>query len=189
LGAVTVSPETFTMVDYRSADIKKITERLVAQVELPGDPPVSIAVDETMPLARVRIASTDPVVIEIDGGAFEDPKRIRKFFPEGATRVIGRLLFQTKDLRTASFGTPPERDELPLELRVAWDVSAMGRVARLGHPPQQQRWLYAFRTRHGFSDGVDRAFEQLWTGDRFTWSDIEKISADAVASADRDTAA
>jgi hypothetical protein len=184
LGAVTVSPETFTMVDFDSADIRTITERLLARVDLPGDPAVTIQVDETMPLARVRIASTDPVVIEIDGGAFEDPKRIRKFYAEGATRVIGRLLFQTKDLLDPTFGSPPDREELSLELRVAWDVYGMGRVARLGHPSQQQRWLYAFRTRHGFSDGVDRAFEQLWSGDGLRWADIEQISADAIASAD-----
>jgi hypothetical protein len=184
LGTVTVSPETYELVDFESGLIREIVERLVAQIELPGDPDVTIQVDETVPLARVRIASTDPVVIEIDGGAMEDPKRIRKFYPDGATRVIARLLYQTRDLLDPEFGTPPDREELPLELRVAWDVYGMGRVARLGHPPQQQRWLYAFRTRHGFSDGVDRAFDQLWTGEGLRWADIEKISADAVASAE-----
>jgi hypothetical protein len=113
----------------------------------------------------------------------EDAKRIRQFDPDSAARVIGRLLFQAKDLLDPSFGTPPDRDDLTLELRTAWDTYGSGRVARLGYPSQRQRWLYAFRTRHGFSDGVDRAFELLWSGDGYRWADIEKISADAVDSA------
>lgn len=170
------------MVYFDAAEIEAIARRLVEQVGLPGDVEVDIRIDETVPLGRVRIASADPVVLEIDGGALEDPKRLRRFYPSGAQRVLGRLLFQTSDLRRSDFGEPPARDDLSLELRTAWDVSAMGRVARLGYDGQRQRWLYAFRTRHGFSDGVDRAFDALWSGDGLTWADIERISSEAAAS-------
>jgi hypothetical protein len=179
---VHVSPETFSMVHFDAAEIEALARRLADDVGFPDDIDVDIRIDETVPLGRVRIASTDPVVLEIDGGAFEDPKRLRRFHPAGAQRVLGRLLLQTRDLRRPDFGEPPARDDLSLELRTAWDVYAMGRVARLGLDAQQQRWLYAFRTRHGFSDGVDRAFDALWSADELTWADIERISSEAAAS-------
>jgi hypothetical protein len=171
------------MVDFDANEIRDLTAHLLALVALPGDPDVELKIDESMPLGGVRIASADPLVIEIDGGALEDPKRLRQFFPEGATRVIGRLLFQGRDLRDPDFGTPAPRDELDLPDRVAWDTYASGRVARLGYDAQQQRWRYAFRTRHGFSDGVDRAFDRLWSGEGLSWADVTTISADAIAAA------
>jgi hypothetical protein len=183
---VTVSPETFTMVDYDAGAITALVERLADRIGL-GDRSIEVRIDETMPLGRVRIASTDPVVLEIDGGALEDPKRLRQFYELGATRTIGRLLFEVQDLLRPDFGTPPDREDLELAERVAWDAYASGRVARLGYDAQQQRWRYAFRTRHGFSDGVDRAFDLLWSGDELTWADIEQLSADAVASANSAT--
>ncbi len=170
------------MVEYDAAQIAALVERLADQVQI-GEHDVELRIDETVPLGRVRIASTDPVVLEIDGGAFEDPKRLRKYYEPAALRTIGRLLFQAKDLLRPDFGTPPDRDEMELPLRVAWDTYAIGRVAGLGYEGQKQRWLYSFRTRHGFSDGVDRGFELLWSGDGLTWAEIEQISADAVASA------
>jgi hypothetical protein len=181
LAHVTVSPETFTMVDFDAATIASLTERLVDQVGF-GDARVDLRIDETMPLARVRIASVDPVALEVDGGALEDPKRLRQYDARGAARVLGRLLFQAKDLGWADFGTPPERDDLPLPHRVAWDTYAVGRVARLGYDAQEQRWRYAFRTRHGFTDDVDRAFGVLWDGDGLTWDDIVTTSDRAVTS-------
>jgi hypothetical protein len=183
LAKVSVSPETFSMVDFDAADIRSIVERLADEIGFAADQTIDVQVDETVPLGGVRIASTEPVVLEIQGGAFEDPKRLRQFLGDGASRVVGRLLFQTKDLLDPAFGTPPPRDELELPERVAWDTYAIGRVAGLGYDAQRQRWLYAFRTRHGFSDGVDRAFDELWTGDGLTWADVQRISADALASA------
>lgn len=171
------------MVAFDATEIRSIAERLADQIGFASDLTIDVRVDETVPLGGSRVASTAPVVLEIQGGAFEDPKRLRQFHAEGAVRVIGRLLFQTTDVLDPAFGTPPARDELELPERVAWDTYAIGRVARLGYDAQQQRWLYAFRTRHGFSDGVDRAFDLLWSGDALTWSGIQQISADALASA------
>lgn len=179
---VTVSPETFTMVDFDAGVIATLVERLADQVGL-VDTDVEVRVDESMPLARVRIASADPVLVEIDGGALEDPKRLRQYDEQGASRVLGRLLFQVKDLRRPDFGAVPDREDLPLPHRVAWDTYAIGRVARLGYDAQEQRWRYAFRTRHGFTDDVDRAFGLLWSSDDgLRWDDIVTISDSAVAS-------
>lgn len=171
------------MVSFDAADIRSIVERMADQVGFASDVAIDVRVDETVPLGGIRVASTAPVVLEIQGGALEDPKRLRQFHAEGALRVVGRLLFQTSDMLEPAFGTPPARDELDLPERVAWDAYAMGRVARLGHDAQRQRWLYAFRTRHGFSDGVDRGFDLLWSGVGLTWVDVQQISADALASA------
>ena len=58
----------------------------------------------------------------------------------------------------------------------------MARLRRAGYPSQRQRRLYAFRTRHGFSDVADRAFQRLWTADDLTWSDIAALSDEATAA-------
>jgi hypothetical protein len=178
---VDVSPETFTMVDFDAAAIREIAEGLCSKIGIPPEQSVTINIDETVPLARARVASVDPVVLELEGGALEDPKRIRQFFPLGATRVLGRLLFQARDALDPLFGTPPSRDEMALPLRVAWDTYSAGRVGRMGYEAQRQRWLYAFRTRHGFHDGADQTFERLWEGDGLSWADIERLSADAMS--------
>ena len=169
------------MVEYDAAQIAALVERLADQIDL-GDRDIEVRIDETVPLTRVRIASTDPLVLEIDGGAFEDPKRLRQYYEPAALRTVGRLLFQARDLLQPEFGSPPDREELELPQRLAWDTYAVGRLGGLGYDTQKQRWLYAFRTRHGFSDGVDRAFELLWGGSGLTWAEIDQISADAIRS-------
>jgi hypothetical protein len=186
---VTVNPENFEFVDFDAPTIAAIAERVADQVGIGGDDELTIDVDESVPLSRVRIASTDPIVLDIEGSAFEDAKRIRQFDEQAATRVLGRLLFQVLDLRTPGFGEPAPRDELSFPLRVAWDTYATGRVARLGYDAQRQRWLYAFRTRHGFTDEVDRIFDLLWNGDGYTWADLERLSAEALAAGHADAAA
>ena len=57
----------------------------------------------------------------------------------------------------------------------------VGRLARLGYPPQRQRRLYHFRNRHGFTDAADAAFDRLWAADGLTWAEIVAISDDAIA--------
>ncbi len=181
MAKVDVSPETFTLVDFDAAQIRAAVERLCDQIGFGSDQVVKVEIDESVPLGRVRVAAIDPIVLELEGGALEDPKRIRQFFPLGADRVLGRLLVQAHDQLDASFGDPPDRDELSLSLRVAWDAYSAGRVERLGYESQRQRWLYAFRNRHGFHDGADQAFDLLWTSDGLTWADVERISNGALA--------
>jgi hypothetical protein len=176
---VVVSPATFANVEFDAGEIQRLTEGLAADVGLPDDLDIRIEIDESVPTGRTRVTSQDPVVIEIESGALEDPQRLRRFSAKGAARVLGRVLLQVGDLRNPQFGDPPTRDELSFPLRSAWDVYAMGRLDRLGHTTQKQRWLYAFRTRHGFSDAADRAFDQLWGGAELSWADIEEISGAA----------
>lgn len=177
--AVTVEPSTFTMVDFDAAEIAAIAEDVVGIAGIDGD--VVIAVDETAALGRSRLTDLDPIRLEVESGAFEDPRVLRAFSRERALDVIGRYLTRAADRRSGFADAPPEH-ELDLPHRVAWDVTAAGRIARAGHPAQRQRWLYTFRTRHGFTDLADGTFDALWDGRITTWRELADASDRAAAA-------
>jgi hypothetical protein len=180
---VTVTPETFTMVDFDAATIASLAEQLVGEAGLPESTRVEIEVIERTPLGRVRVESLEPLRISVEGGAFEDPQHIRKLSPARVVDVLGVHLFQVRDRLDPAFGGPPLDDELPLTHKVAWDVYAVGRLDRLGHRTQRQRRLYHFRNRHGFTDEADAAFERLWSADGLTWAEITALSDGAASAA------
>lgn len=183
--AVTVTPETFTLVEFDHDAIVAVIERLLPVVGLPSDLDVRLDVDERVPLGRAVLASTDPLVLQIEGGALEDPKKPRHLSEAGTADIVGRLLFQARDRLDPAFGHVPPADSLSLALANAWDVSATGRLVAHGYRSQRQRWLYAFRNRHGFTDAADDAFDQLWSpSSPLTWADIERISDTAQAARD-----
>lgn len=181
-GRVTLDPPTFTLVDFDPAEITGLVEQLLDEIGL--DRPVRIEVDQTTPLGHAEVKSLDPIVLFAESGALEDPHRIRKLSPRGTVNVLGVLLYRTRDRLDPAFGEPPPDEALTLPLDTAWDTYAAGRLVRLGHRnhDERQRRLFAFRTRHGFTDSADAAFEALWSGDGLTWSDIERLSAGAAAS-------
>jgi hypothetical protein len=179
---VEVRPAEFSLVFFDAAEIQGIVEKLVAEIGLPGDLQVTVEVDETTPMGRARVASTDPVLITAESGAFEDVKAPRQLSVAGTTDVLGKLLFSVRDRLDPAFGEPPAEDDLTLQQSVAWEVYCVGRLGRLGHPVQRQRRLYQFRNRHGFTDAADAAFERLWTSDALTWADIESISEQALSA-------
>ena len=179
---VSVNPETFTMVLFDGERIRAIAAELADRIGLAPEIEIRVDVDETVPLGNIELSSTDPILLTVEGGAFEDPKRPRQLGEETTAAVIGRLLFQARDRLDPSFGAPPIGDALLLPLRVAWEVSCAGRFARLGYEGQRQRWLYAFRNRHGFTDDADAAFSELWEGDGLTFADIERLSDTAAAA-------
>jgi len=173
----TVEPSTFTMVDFDAARIAQLTDELAAKVGLGGDVDIRIEVDETTPLSRTELVSVDPVLhIRTESGALEDPKRIRQLSDDAVADVLGRQLLRAADRRRDGFGEAPPDEELTVPQRTAWDVYAVGRLFRLGYPVRRQRWLYAFRNRHGFTDAADDAFEQLWHGEDLAWADIDRLS-------------
>ena len=178
---VTVTPEKFTMVNFDADAIAGITQKLLDQIGLP-DLEVQIKVDETSPLGRTHVTSLDPVVIEAESGALEDPKRAPRPVraPARPTCSAGRCCGWPTG---ASPGSPtrPTTPSLTLPQSVSWAVYANGRLERFGYPPQRQRWLYHFRNRHGFTDAADAAFDRLWAGPSFTWAEIVAISDDAIA--------
>ena len=178
--AVTVTPETFTMVLFDQPTIVASVSEIAAKVGM-GDADIVIEVAEAVPLARCRIDSLDPITLSIEGGAFEDPRNPRQLSEHAVIDTVGRLLLQAGDRLDPAFGDPPEDGDIDLAHRVAWDVYAVGRLQQLGYESQRQRRLYGFRNRHGFTDAADDAFTRLWTGRDLTWDDITRLSDDALA--------
>jgi hypothetical protein len=184
LSRVTVQPDTFTLVEFDRDELATVIERLLDATGL--DRNVVIEVDQTTPLGEAKVVAVDPEIeLHVESGALEDPKRLRKLSASGAANVLGRLLFRVRDRLDPAFGDVPDDDEMGLERSAAWDVYAVGRLVRLGfrHENDRQRRLYQFRTRHGFNDASDAAFDALWDGDGLTWADIERLSASAQAGA------
>jgi hypothetical protein len=177
---VTVAPDRFTFVDYDADAIAAVVAKLRDEVQLPGDLPIHIELDETTPLGRAEVTSIDPVVVQVESGAFEHLHQPRQFDPDRASDVLGRIFFRLRDRLDPAFGTPPADEDLTLELSTAWDCYAVGRMARSGYNVQRQRRLYQFRLRHGFTDVADAAFTQLWEGENLRWEDLEKLSAGAL---------
>jgi hypothetical protein len=173
---VTLEPAEFTLVQYEPTRIVALAEKAAVDVGLDGDLEITVHVDETTPLIRSRIESMDPVVLEIQSGAFEEPKAPRQLSERATADVLGRLLYRVADRLDDAFGEPPVEADVGQQHRNAWDTYAVGRLARLGYPSQRQRRLYTFRTRHSFSDDADQAFHRLWNADTLTWSDITSLS-------------
>lgn len=180
---VTVEPTTFTLVDFDAGELSALLESLLDELGL--DVPVTLEVDERTPLGRAVVASLDPVVIEVESGALQDARSLRSFSAVASTNVLGRLLLRVRDRRDPAFGDPPADVDLTLPQAAAWDAYCVGRLVRLGHDrfDERQRRLYQFRTRHGFSDVADVAFDSLWDGTDLTWADIDRLSAEASSAA------
>ncbi|MDP1818808.1 MAG: hypothetical protein Q8K58_02800 [Acidimicrobiales bacterium] len=180
--AVEIRPETFSLVLFDVEEIRALTEQLVAQIGLPRDASVTVEVDETTPLGYAHVTSLSPVMLSLESGALEDPKRPRQMDPVGSADVLGRLLFEVRDRLDPAFGEAPASGDLTLPEASAWQAYCVGRLGRLGHHVQRQRRLYHFRNRHAFSDAADAAFDRLWNGDGLTWADIVAESNGALAA-------
>lgn len=175
---VTVTPAEFHFVNFDNAAAVHVVEELLERLGL-SDRDVQIDIDETTPLTRSEIKSTDPITIAVESGAFENPKVLRTLLPDNVANVTGRLLLRIRDRESGAFADAPADGDLSLQQLVAWEVYNNGRLGRLGYPMQRQRWLYHFRNRHGFTDAADAAFERLWSSDDLGWSDITAIIATA----------
>ena len=77
--SVTVTPETFTLVNFDAAEIAAVVEALVPAIGLPADTDVRIEVDEATPLGRASVTSyDDPVVISVESGATRRARCLRR---------------------------------------------------------------------------------------------------------------
>ena len=183
---VTVTPQTFTYVIFDAAVIQRVAEELAAALDL-ADQTITIDIDETTPLARTTIDLTDGVHVKADSGAFEDTRKPRHHSEVAIQTSLGRVLLRARDRLRGGFGEAPPDDQLTLSQTAAWETYSIGRLERVGVPVNRQRWLYNFRNRHGFTDGGDGAFEQLWQSDGLTWGELCAISERAEASRAIDT--
>lgn len=180
---ITVTPEKFSMVNFDAAAIKALAEDVADRVGLPADLPVRVEVDETVPLGRSKIASLDPVVVTVQGGAFENAKQLRHLSERNVIDVLGRLFHRVQDRLDPRFADAPADDDLTLQQSTAWDAYAVGRCEQAGYAPQKQRRIYHFRNRHGFNDVADRVFERLWSSAprSLGWTDIEAACQETAA--------
>jgi hypothetical protein len=171
--SVVVSPAEFTLVLFDAGRIAEIVADVASRLGLAADVEVTVNVEEQNPLAATALVSVDPIVLNIEGGAFEEPRKPRQLSENGVAVAAARLLGRAVDRRNPAFGSPPPEAELTLHQADAWDASTLGRAERLGLEVHQSRWRYRFRTRHGFNDVSDRVFDRLWATDGLTWADLE----------------
>jgi hypothetical protein len=175
--SVSVTPQEFKFVAYDAALIQRVAEELLSSLGLEGRD-LTIEVDETTPLSRTRVEiGDDTISIRAESGAFEDTKRPRQQSEVATATSLGRVLLRVRDRLDGGFGEAPPDDELSLAQVAAWESYCVGRLSRLGIDVNQQRWLYNFRNRHGFSDQADAAFNKLWDSDGLTWGELQAISA------------
>jgi hypothetical protein len=183
--SVTVTPAEFTLVAYDGARIRQLVAEVADRLGLPADLLITVSVDERTPLARARLTSLDPPVLEIEGGAFEAVRHPRQLNEDAVVVTAARLLGRVSDRRDSAFsagGAPPPEEQLTLAQADVWDAYCLGRAERLGYATQQPRWRYRFRTRHGFSDVADRVFDRLWMAEHLTWTDLDAACAETGAT-------
>lgn len=174
---VTVDPPAFSLVDFDAGRIAALAAEVAALVGVPGDVTVVVDVDERSPFGKASaVVDGRWARLVVEGGAFEDPQRLRQFSDAGSRLVLGRLLYRVADRLDPAFGDPPADADLTMPEHAAWDAYCLGRYARrTGVDGGHGRRRYAFRIRHGFSDTADQAFDQLWNGSDLTWSDIQQV--------------
>jgi hypothetical protein len=173
---VTVEPAEFRLVEFDSSELARLVASVADRIGLPQEMALRVEVDETTPLGRARLASIDPLVLEVESGGFEDPLRPRRLSPTNVEATAGRLLMQALDRLSPAFGDAPPDAALTLAEASAWDAYATGRLDRLGYPSQRDRRRYHFRIRHGFTDAADAAFERLWSASELTWDEVRELS-------------
>jgi hypothetical protein len=173
---VELEPREFTMVRFDADELRAIVETLVVDLGLDRDAVVRVEVDERRPTGDIELASIDPVVCRVQSGALENPQRLRELNPAGSREVIGRLLLEARDRLDPEFGAPPLDAAVPMPVRVSWDTYLVGRLVRLGGRDQQARRRYHFRSRHGFTDAADAAFDRLWAAEALRYDDLVAIS-------------
>jgi hypothetical protein len=182
MAKVTVTPTEFHFVNFDAAAITKLVGEVADLVGLAADTEIAVTIDESTPLGRCLVTSLDPIVFEVEGGAFENAKAPRQLSERSVRDVTARLLFKVSDRLSGRFDNAPPEGEVPLPQNVAWDVYAVGRSARVGVEVSKPRRLYHFRNRHGFNDVADAAFETLWNADGLTWDELNALVEDVAAA-------
>ena len=181
MAKVSVEPAEFHFVLFDAAEIAALVGEVADLIGI--DREIQVTVDEATPLGRSSVTSLDPIVLSVEGGAFENAKAPRQLSPKSVRDVTARLLLRVSDRLSGRFDDAPVDGEVPISMNVAWDVYAVGRAARAGIDVSKPRRLYHFRNRHGFSDVADAAFETLWSGENLSWAEIEALVADVAAAA------
>ena len=123
-GRVTIEPEEFKLVEFDRDELTALVEQLLDATGIERS--VTLEVDQTTPLghAEVRSIGDDRIVLHVESGALEDPRKLRKLSPSGAATVLGRLLFRVGDRIDPAFGDPPADGDMSLELQALVEARA-----------------------------------------------------------------
>lgn len=191
MAKITVSPETFELIDFDAAEITAVASSVADAVGLDPDVEVRILVDEAVILAKTATrveagadGAAPTIVVEATGGAFESLRITRTFDADRCRNVLGQALLRARDRLDPSFGEAPADNDLDVYQETAWAAYVEGRLVRMGVTPGRlQRRIYHFRVRHGFNDRVDQVFDRLWNGDGLIWRDIQAASDEARGAA------
>ncbi|MCI0636419.1 MAG: hypothetical protein L0206_21255, partial [Actinobacteria bacterium] len=165
--------------------IAGIAEELAARTGLPDDVAVAIEVDEELPLPLTgsAVAVDDSgVQLWFSGANFENGKHRGSFDEPTARSDLANNLFRARDRLQSGFAGAPPDEELSDAQRGVWDAWAEGRTARLGEFVRRVRRQYQFRLYNGFTDVADAAFDRLWSGDDFSWDELEAIRQECAAA-------
>lgn len=174
-----LEPTTFSLVLFDADELRRVAAEAADRAGL-GDEDVHLQVDERSSLARLSLRAIQPVHLEVESGALEDPRRPRHLSASRASESLGRLFLEAADRRRPGFGGPALGEPVDLGPRVAWDVTLVARLARRGGAARPDARRYQFRVRHGFTDRADRVFDRLWSaGDDLSFADLEALSAEA----------
>lgn len=178
---ITVQPTTFTKVEYDADLLARLAQAALERVPgVPGHTDVQINVMEDAATTTFRIASMEPLVLEVDGGAVEDSKDPRRVGEHESAITFTRAFLEVYDRQADWFHGPALDDaDVSKAHKMAWDVNLHGRVSSLGVRLHKPRYIYNFRNRHGFTDRADEVFEQLWTAGETTWTRITELSDSA----------
>ncbi|WP_420451544.1 hypothetical protein [Ilumatobacter sp.] len=173
---MSVEPREFSLVDYDADVIARTVAEVATALGVAN--PIRVVVDETTPLAK-RSAELDgppdpdtAVVLRFQSGALEDSRDLTNFGPRRARLSAGLALLRARDRLRPDFADVPSDRELTNAQNAAWDTYCAGRLARAGLEPSEQQFRYDFRNRFGFTDAVDRRFDEVWLADDLGWSDL-----------------
>jgi hypothetical protein len=185
MGRVEVNPAEFTYVKYEAGVIAGLTEELAAKAGVADDLAVVVEVDEELPLpltgSAVNIVD-GRAVLWFSGANFESGRHRMTFDEPTARCELAMSLFRARDRLQPAFAAAPPDEELSDAQRGVWEAWAEGRAERLGESVRRVRRQYQFRLYNGFTDVADAAFDRLWSGDDFSWSDLEAIREECAAA-------
>ena len=184
MARVEVTPEQFTLVEYDAGVIAGLAEEIATAVGIPDDVPIRIEIDEELPLPLTG-ATADVVdgraELWFSGANFENGRRRATFSEPVARTELTMELFRAGDRLQPAFVGAPADEDLTDAQRGAWETWAEGRTARLGEVTRKVRRQYVFRMYNGFTDLADEVFQRLWSGDSFTWAELESMCAECKA--------
>src|SRR5205085_2854520 len=102
---VTVDPPAFALVHFDAGRIAALAGEVGALIGLPDDLRLAVDIDEKSPFGKAWGAVEGrSVTLSVEGGAFEDPQRLRQFSEAGTRLVLARLLYRVADRLDPAFG-------------------------------------------------------------------------------------